>query len=111
VDPALVTVAADVTDPLSVVSGLDAAGAGRPDLTLLCTSVAGAEGTALLAGGPRATIVFFSTATRYAAAALGADAIGAQPRMLIPCGLTDDRGEYALELVRRIPALRSGFAP
>jgi L-erythro-3,5-diaminohexanoate dehydrogenase len=110
VDPGLVTVAADVTDPLSVAEGLAAAGGGQADLTLLCTSVAGAEGTALLAGGPRATIVFFSTATRFAAAALGADAIGAQPRMLIPCGLTDDRGEYALELVRRIPALRTAFA-
>lgn len=109
IDPAVLAVEADVTDPLAVIRALDACDAGRADLTLLCTSVPGAEGTALLAGAPRATIVFFSTATRFAAAALGADAVGAQPRLLIPCGLTDDRGEYALTLLRTLPALRAAF--
>jgi L-erythro-3,5-diaminohexanoate dehydrogenase len=109
IDPAVLTVEADVTDPLAVARALDAVGAGRADLTVLCTSMQGAEGTALLASAPRATIVFFSTATRFAAAALGADAVGAQPRLLIPCGLTDDRGEYALTLLRTLPALRAAF--
>jgi L-erythro-3,5-diaminohexanoate dehydrogenase len=110
IDPAVVTVEADVTDPLAVLQALQAGGAGRADLTLVCTSVRGAEGTALVASAPRATIVFFSTATRFAAAALGADAVGVQPRLLIPCGLTDDRGEYALTLLREIPALREALA-
>jgi L-erythro-3,5-diaminohexanoate dehydrogenase len=110
IDPAVLAVEADVTDPLAVTRALDACGAGRADLTVLCTSVRGAEGTALLASAPRATVVFFSTATRFAAAALGADAVGAQPRLLIPCGLTDDRGEYALTLLRTSPALRAAFA-
>jgi L-erythro-3,5-diaminohexanoate dehydrogenase len=109
IDPAVLTIEADVTDPLAVTRALDARGAGRADLTLLCTSVHGAEGTALVASAPRATIVFFSTATRFAAAALGADAVGAQPQLLIPCGLTDDRGEYALTLLRSSPALRAAF--
>jgi L-erythro-3,5-diaminohexanoate dehydrogenase len=109
IDPAIVAVEADVTDPLAVTRALDARDAGRADLTLLCTSVAGAEGTAVLASDPRATIVFFSTATRFAAAALGADAIGSQPRLLIPCGLTDDRGEYALTLLRTLAPLRAAF--
>jgi L-erythro-3,5-diaminohexanoate dehydrogenase len=99
-----------VTDPLAVASGLAERGAARADLTLLCTSVAGAEGAALLATAPRGTIVFFSTATRFAAAALGADAIGSQPRLLIPQGLTDDRGDYTFELLRSIAPLREAFA-
>jgi L-erythro-3,5-diaminohexanoate dehydrogenase len=97
---------ADVTDSLAVVSEL-----ARPaDLTLLCTNVAGCEGTALLATAERGTILFFSTATTFAAAALGADAIGSQARLVIPNGLTDDRGDYALDLLRRLPALREAFA-
>jgi L-erythro-3,5-diaminohexanoate dehydrogenase len=105
VDPDTITVQADVTDPLAVAARL----AERADLTLLCTSVAGAEGAALLATAPRGTIVFFSTATTFAGAALGADALGSQPQLIIPCGLTDDRGEYAFGLLRAIPALREAF--
>jgi L-erythro-3,5-diaminohexanoate dehydrogenase len=91
IDPAPVAVEADVTDPLAVVRGLDQSEVGRADLTLLCTSVPGAEGTVLLASAVRATIVFFSTATRFVAAALGADG-------------------YALELLRRLPPLQAAFA-
>jgi L-erythro-3,5-diaminohexanoate dehydrogenase len=111
VDPDVVAVDADVTDALLVTHALAEQGMGPADLTLLCTSVGGAEGTAILASASRATIVFFSTATKFAAAALGADAVGSQPRLLIPCGLTDDRGEYALELLRALPALRKAFEP
>lgn len=109
VNPSGVAVRADVTDPLAVARALEAEGVPRADLTLLCTSVEGAEGTALLATRARGTIVFFSTATRFAAAALGADTIGSQPRLLIPCGLTDDRGEYAFDLLRACAPLRRAF--
>jgi L-erythro-3,5-diaminohexanoate dehydrogenase len=96
---------ADATDPLAVAGEL----AGPADLTLLCTTVGGCEGTAILATAPHGTVLFFSTATEFAAAALGADAIGSQVRLLIPNGLTEDRGEYAFELVRRNPALLAAF--
>ncbi len=109
IDPEIPALQADVGDPLAVARGLAEQGVPRADLTLVCTSVAGAEGAAILATAPRGTIMFFSTATRFAAAALGADAIGSQPRLLIPCGLTDDRGEYALHLLRTTPVLREAF--
>lgn len=107
VDPAVQAMPADVTRPLDVAGML----AGEADLTLLCTSVEGGEGAALIATAPRGTIVFFSTATRFAAAALGADAIGSQARLIIPNGLTDDRGAYALELLRAVGPLRAAFEP
>jgi L-erythro-3,5-diaminohexanoate dehydrogenase len=109
VAPAAKTVQADVTDPVAVAGALAARGIRPADLTLQCTSVDGAEGTALLATAPRGTVIFFSTATRFAAAALGADAIGSQARLVIPNGLTDDRGEYALELLRRVMPLRAAY--
>jgi L-erythro-3,5-diaminohexanoate dehydrogenase len=105
VDPRAVTIQADVTDPLAVAGAMDAAA----DLTLVCTSVAGAEGAALVATASRGTIVFFSTATRFAAAALGADAVGSQARLVIPNGVTDDRGELAFALLREVAPLRAAF--
>jgi L-erythro-3,5-diaminohexanoate dehydrogenase len=109
VDPAAVTIQADVIDPVAVASELARLELPAADLTLLCTSVPGAEGTAILATAEHGAVLFFSTATRFAAAALGADAIGSQARLIIPNGLTDDRGEYALELIRTIAPLRAAF--
>lgn len=105
VDPAAVTVHADIADPLGLAEQMTA----PADLTLVCTSVPGAEGAALVATAMRGTIVFFSTATRFAAAALGADAVGSQAQLIIPNGLTEDRGEFALELLRAVAPLRVAF--
>ncbi|HEY6398760.1 MAG TPA: hypothetical protein VIX82_15030 [Solirubrobacteraceae bacterium] len=109
IDPDAIAVEGDVTDPVSVAVKLARSGLPPADLTLLCTSVPGGEGTAILATAQRGAVLFFSTATRFAAAALGADAIGSQARLIIPNGLTDDRGEYGFELVRRLPTLRAAF--
>jgi L-erythro-3,5-diaminohexanoate dehydrogenase len=109
IDPALNAVQADVTDPLAVAHALADRGLPPADLTLCCASTAGTEGTALLATAPRGTVLFFSTATQFAAAALGADAIGAAPQLVIPHGLTEDRGDYAFELLRASPPLRRAF--
>jgi L-erythro-3,5-diaminohexanoate dehydrogenase len=100
-----VTVQADVTTPLDVAGEM----AAPADLTLVCTSVPGAEGAALVATATRGTIVFFSTATQFSAAALGADAVGSQARLVIPNGLTDDRGDFALALLREVEPLRLAF--
>jgi L-erythro-3,5-diaminohexanoate dehydrogenase len=109
VAPTATTVQASVTDPVAVAGALAARGLRPADLTLQCTSADGAEGTALLATAPRGTVIFFSTATLFAAAALGADAIGSQARLVIPNGLTEDRGEYALELLRTVAPLRVAY--
>jgi len=105
-DPAVAAIKADVSEALTVAGSLAAAGLARPDLTLVCTTVAGAEAAALLASAPDGRIVFFSTATSFAAAALGADAVGCAAQLIIPNGLTEDRGSYALGLVRRNGLLR-----
>ena len=109
VDPGAAAVRADVTSPLEVAGAVAGRGRARADLTLLCTSAEDAEGTAILVTAQRGTVLFFSTATRFAAAALGADAIGAAPHLVIPHGLTEDRGSYAFELLRSSPKLRLAF--
>ena len=54
-------------------------------------------------------MLFFSTATAFPAAALGADGISSRARLVIPNGYADDRGDYALDLLRRLPDLRASF--
>jgi L-erythro-3,5-diaminohexanoate dehydrogenase len=105
--PATVTVLADATDPVAALAALGARGLPRADLTLVCTSVGGCEGTAILATDEAGAVLFFSTATSFPAAALGADSVSSTTRLVIPNGYTADRGSYALDLLRRDPALRA----
>jgi L-erythro-3,5-diaminohexanoate dehydrogenase len=109
VDPTAVPIEADVTDTVAVAAALVDRELPPADLTLLCTTVRGGEGTAILTTADHGTVLFFSTATSFAAAALGADAIGSHARLVIPNGLTEDRGEYAFDLLRRNPVLRELF--
>jgi L-erythro-3,5-diaminohexanoate dehydrogenase len=109
VDSSASVIEADVTDPVALSAALSERGLPPSDLTLLCTTVPGAEGAALVATADTGTILFFSTATTFAAAGLGADALGSRARLVIPNGLTRDQGEYAFELLRRVPELRRAF--
>jgi L-erythro-3,5-diaminohexanoate dehydrogenase len=109
VAPTARAVTADATDPLAVVRALAADGGGPADVTLVCTSAAGCEGTAILTTSPAGTVLFFSTATSFHAAALGTDAIGSPVHLVIPNGCTPDRGGYTLDLLRANPALLDSF--
>ena len=105
--PATATVRADATDPVAALAALGAQDLPRADLTLVCTSAGGCEGTAILATDEAGAVLFFSTATSFPAAALGADSVSSTTRLIIPNGYTEDRGNYALDLLRRDPALRA----
>jgi L-erythro-3,5-diaminohexanoate dehydrogenase len=48
-------------------------------------------------------------ATHFSSAALAADGLGTDVRMLVGSGRAPDRGAYALDLVRRMPALREAM--
>jgi L-erythro-3,5-diaminohexanoate dehydrogenase len=107
--PATTAIRHDATDPVGTIEALERHGLPRADLTLVCTSVPGCEGTAILATEESGAVLFFSTATSFAAAALGADSLSSPTRLVIPNGYTDDRGGYALDLLRGSPALREAF--
>jgi L-erythro-3,5-diaminohexanoate dehydrogenase len=108
-DAATTAIHGDATDPVGTMRALQAHGLPRADLTLICTSAPGCEGTAILATQEQGTVLFFSTATSFPAAALGADAVASRVALVIPNGQTDDRGDYTLDLLRRSPALRDAF--
>ena len=98
-------VVADARDPIAVANAV-----GAPaDVTVVCVDVPGCEHGAVLATADGGTIVFFSMATSFAAAALGAEGLAADVRMLIGNGYVPGHAEFALELVRTEPGVRELF--
>jgi L-erythro-3,5-diaminohexanoate dehydrogenase len=105
VDPKAHRIEADARDPAGLAWRLSALGLRPADLTLLCTNVSGCEAAAILLTASSGTVMFFSTATTFAAAGLGADSLGSLARLVIPNGYTTDRGRYLVELIGRTPPL------
>jgi len=101
-------VVADARDPVQVADGVGAAG-GPADITCVCVDVPGCEQPAVLATADGGTIVYFSMATDFAAAALGAEGLAADVTMLIGNGYAPGHAELALELVRTRPGVRAAF--
>jgi L-erythro-3,5-diaminohexanoate dehydrogenase len=104
-----VAVTADLRDPLAAVEAVRAAGGPPADLTVVVVNATRCEPTAILLTADTGTILFFSMATNFSTAALSADGMSSGARMLVGSGYTPDVGAYALDLVRRTPALREAL--
>jgi L-erythro-3,5-diaminohexanoate dehydrogenase len=104
-----VAVAADLRDPLGALSALTGAGAPPADLTVVVVNATRCEPTAILLTKDTGTVLFFSMATNFSTAALTADGMSSGARLLIGNGYTPDVGAYALDLVRRTPALKEAL--
>jgi L-erythro-3,5-diaminohexanoate dehydrogenase len=68
--------------------------------------VPGCEHGAILATADGGTVIFFSMATSFPAAALGAEGLAADVTMLIGNGYVPGHAEFALELLRGEPGVR-----
>jgi L-erythro-3,5-diaminohexanoate dehydrogenase len=100
-------VVADASDPLAV-----AAAVGTPaELTVVCVDAPGAEHGAVLATAAGGTVIFFSMATSFPAAALGAEGMAADVTMLIGNGYTPGHAELALRLYREHAGVRALIDP
>jgi L-erythro-3,5-diaminohexanoate dehydrogenase len=101
-------VIADARSPMGLLAAVEAAG-GPCDVTVVCVDVPGCEQPAILATAQGGTIIFFSMATSFAAAALGAEGLAADVRMLVGNGYVPGHAAYAMELIRRNAAVRALF--
>ena len=101
-------VIADARSPLGLSAAVEAAG-GAADITVVCVDVPGCEQPALLSTAQGGTVVFFSMATNFAAAALGAEGLAADVRMLVGNGYVPGHADYALKLLRANAAVRGLF--
>jgi L-erythro-3,5-diaminohexanoate dehydrogenase len=98
-------VVADARDPLAVAGSV-----GEPvDVTIVCVDVPGCEHGAVLATAEGGTVVFFSMATSFPAAALGAEGLAADVEMLIGNGFVPGHAAFALDLVRSHEGVRALF--
>jgi len=101
-------VLADARDPVALAGAVASAG-GPADVTVVCVDVPGCEHGSILATADGGTVVFFSMATSFAAAALGAEGLAADVTMLVGNGYAPGHADYALDLLRRVPAVREMF--
>ena len=101
-------VIADARSPMGLLAAVESVG-GPCDVTVVCVDVPGCEQPAILATAQGGTIIFFSMATSFAAAALGAEGLAADVRMLVGNGYVPGHAAYAMELIRRNAAVRGLF--
>jgi L-erythro-3,5-diaminohexanoate dehydrogenase len=96
---------ADARNPVAVAGAV-----GEPaDVTVVCVDVPGCEHGAILATANGGTVIFFSMATSFPAAALGAEGLAADVTMLIGNGYVPGHAEFAVDLLRQVPAVRALF--
>ena len=99
-------VVADARDPVGLAGAV-----GEPaDVTVVCVDVPGCEHGAILSTADGGTVVFFSMATSFSAAALGAEGLARDVTMLIGNGFVPGHAAFALDLIRAEPAVRDLFA-
>jgi L-erythro-3,5-diaminohexanoate dehydrogenase len=101
-------VIADARDPVGLAEKVEAAG-GPADVTVVCVDVAGCEGGAILSTKQGGTVIFFSMATSFSAAALGAEGLAADVTMLVGNGYVPGHADLALDLIRTTLSVRRLF--
>lgn len=102
-------VVADARDPVALKAAVEAVAPGGAHVTVVCVDVPGCEGGAILTTRDGGTVVFFSMATSFSAAALGAEGLAADVTMLVGNGYVPGHADYALALLRRTPGVRALF--
>ncbi len=101
-------VIADARDPVGLAEKVQNAG-GPADVTVVCVDVPGCEGGAILSTAQGGTVIFFSMATSFSAAALGAEGLASDVTMLVGNGYVPGHAEFALDLLRANPPVRALF--
>lgn len=100
----------DATDALAVYHAVRAANAGREvDLAVCCVNVDGAEMGTILPVRQLGCAYFFSMSTSFTRCALGAEGVGKDVELIIGNGYATDHAAWALDVVRKHPALRALF--
>ena len=104
-----VVTVADARNPVEVSARIYEALGGPATVTVVCVDVPGCEHGAILSTADGGTVIFFSMATSFPAAALGAEGLAADVTMLIGNGYVPGHAAFAVDLLRRVPAVRALF--
>jgi L-erythro-3,5-diaminohexanoate dehydrogenase len=99
--------ATQAVDTMEAVSR--ATGGAMCDLVINCASVGNTEMASILSAKDGGTVILFSMATSFTAAALGAEGVGKDVTMVVGSGYVPGHADFTLELLRAEPALRRLF--
>lgn len=100
----------DATDALALMNAVaDVTGARLADVVINCVNIPHTEMGSILATRQHGRIYFFSMATSFTAAALGAEGVGKDVEMIVGNGYATGHAEHALSLLRESPRLRQLF--
>ncbi len=99
----------DATKPMEVYNKVKAVLPEMVDVTINVVNVPNTEMTSILPTKNTGTIYFFSMATSFTKAALGAEGIASEALMIIGNGYTKDHAEFTLNLLRESETLYEIF--
>ena len=102
--------AVDATQGVDVMSRVQAALGGQlADLVVNCASVPNTEMASILSVRDGGTVIFFSMATSFTTAALGAEGVGKDVQMIVGNGYVPGHADLTLDLLRKHPEVRQLF--
>ncbi|MCI2424803.1 L-erythro-3,5-diaminohexanoate dehydrogenase [Candidatus Acetothermia bacterium] len=105
-----VVIQGDATKPLAVLEAIKKVTDGAlADVTINCVNIPGTEMATILSTKERGVIYFFSMATSFTAAALGAEGVGKDVTMLIGNGYTRDHAQISFHALAESTQLRQLF--
>ena len=103
-------IVASATEPVAVLEAALAANDGKEyDLSICCVNIENCEMSAILPVRDDGIVYFFSMATSFTKAALGAEGVGKDVTMIVGNGYTKDHAEITLNVLRENPKLRKLF--
>lgn len=100
----------DATKPVEILKLIEEATDGKlVDVTINCVNIPDTEMSSILPTKDDGIIYFFSMATSFTKAALGAEGIGKDTMMIIGNGYTKGHAEISLNTLRENPRLKEIF--
>lgn len=103
-------IVASATEPIAVLEAALAANDGKEyDISISCVNIESCEMSAILPVRDDGIVYFFSMATSFTKAALGAEGVGKDVTMIVGNGYTKDHAEITLNVLRENEKLRKLF--
>ncbi|KAF0127619.1 MAG: zinc-containing alcohol dehydrogenase [Elusimicrobia bacterium] len=103
-------VQADAADAVGCYEKISALTGGKlADVVINCVNVQNTEMASILMCRDEGTVYFFSMATSFTKAALGAEGVGKDINMIIGNGYTRGHAETTLNILRESPVIRAAY--
>lgn len=103
-------IVASATEPIAVLNAALEANDGKEyDISISCVNIENCEMSAILPVRDDGIVYFFSMATSFTKAALGAEGIGKDVTMIVGNGYTKNHAEITLNVLRENEKLRKLF--